>query len=69
MQHTSLTSSTKITFTRIKIRTISSKMLLMPVLLRLVDLPEERGAAGGEVMGVWLFIVVVEETLGVDTRV
>ncbi len=50
-------------------------MLLVPVLLRLVDLLEERGvrAAGGEVMGgvavgVWLFIAV-EETLGVDTRV
>lgn len=50
-------------------------MLLGPVLLRLVDLLEERGvrAAGGEVMGgvavgVWLFIVV-EETLAVDTGV
>lgn len=50
-------------------------MLLVPVLLRLVDLQEERGvrAAGGKVMGdvavgVWLFIVV-EETLAVETRV
>lgn len=48
-------------------------MLLVPALLRLVDLLEDRGAAGGEVMGdvavgVWLFIVV-EETLAVDTRV
>ena len=50
-------------------------MLLVPVLLRLVDLFEERGvrAAGGEVMGgvalgVWLFIVA-EETLAVDSRV
>ncbi|TNN80556.1 hypothetical protein EYF80_009296 [Liparis tanakae] len=48
-------------------------MSVVPVLLRLVDLPEERGAVGGEAMGgvageVWLFIVL-EETLGVDTRV
>jgi len=48
-------------------------MSVVPVLLRLVDLPEERAAAGGEAMGgvavgVWLFFVV-EETLEVDTRV
>lgn len=49
-------------------------MLLVPALLRLVDLLEERGVrpAGGEVMkgavvGVCLFIVV-EETFTVDAR-
>lgn len=56
-----------------QIHTISSKMLLTPVLLRLVDLLEERGvgAAGGEAMGrvavgVCLFIVL-EETLAGDS--
>lgn len=50
-------------------------MLLLPELLRLVDLLEGRGvgAAGGEVMrggafGVWLF-TLVEETLAADTGV
>lgn len=68
-------NSDKSNFTGNKIRTISSKMLLVPLLFLLVNLPEERGvrAAGGEVMGgaalgVWLF-TVVEEALAVDTRV
>ena len=48
-------------------------MLLVPALLRLVDFLEERGAAGGEVMGgaavgVWLFIVA-EETLAGNSGV
>lgn len=74
-QHTALTSviSNKINLAGNKTRTISSKMLLVPVLLLLVDLERGVRAAGGEVIGgvsveVCLFIVV-EETLAVDTRV
>lgn len=55
--------------------TISSSMLLAPVLLRLEDLLEARGvaAAGGEVVGggavgVWLF-TAAGETLAADTEV
>lgn len=68
------TFNDKIHFSGNEIHTISSKMLLVPVLLRL-DLLEERGvrAAGGEAMGgaavgVCLFIVLVE-TLAVDATV
>lgn len=48
-------------------------MLLVPVLLLLLDVLEERGAAGGEVMGAVAvgvcLVIAVEETLGVDTSV
>lgn len=44
--------------------------MLVQELLRLVDLFDERGvgAAGGEAVGVWLIIVVMQ-TLEVDSRV
>lgn len=74
IQYTPLTSasSNKIHFTGDQIRTISSKMLLVPVLLRVVDLLEERGArtAGGEAAGgvavAMRLFIVVQETLAVD---
>lgn len=72
--HTPLTSasSKEIHFTGDQTHTISSRMLVVPVLLRVVDLLEERGVrtAGGETaegvaVAMHLFIVV-EETLVVD---